>query len=119
MKESDVILAPLSQVDEVLKYRPAIVLREMPIPYRDILVCGVSTNLNQYIHAFDDIISPTDADFTLSGLRSESLIRLNFLAVIPRRIVRGTIGSISEERHKRLLQRLVDYLTSSNDGLLA
>ena len=59
MKESDVILAPLSQADEELKYRPAIILREMPIPYRDILVCGVSTRLNQYIHGFDDIISVT------------------------------------------------------------
>ena len=113
MKESDVILAPLSQVDEELKYRPAIVLREMPIPYQDILVCGVSTNLKQYVRGFDDIISPTDVDFILSGLHSESLIRLSFLAVIPRRLVRGTIGSISEERHKRLLRRLVDYLTST------
>ena len=113
MKESDVILAPLPQADEALKYRPAIVLREMPIPYQDLLVCGVSTKLNQYIHGFDDIISPTDVDFTSSGLRSESLIRLiNFLAVIPRRIVRGTIGSISKERHERLLQRLINYLTN-------
>ena len=113
MKESDVILAPLSQADEELKYRPAIILREMPIPYRDILVCGVSTRLNQYIHGFDDIISVTDSDFALSGLRAESLIRLNFLGVIPRRLVRGTIGSISEERHERLLRRLIDYLTST------
>ena len=113
MKESDVILAPLSQADEELKYRAAIILREMPIPYRDILVCGVSTRLNQYIHGFDDIISVTDSDFALSGLRAESLIRLNFLGVIPRRLVRGTIGSISEERHERLLRRLIDYLTST------
>ena len=81
--------------------------------HRDILVCGVSTRLNQSIHGFDDIISVTDSDFTLSGLRAESLIRLNFLGVIPRRLVRGTIGSISEERHERLLRRLIDYLTST------
>ena len=112
MKESDVILAPLFQADEELKYRPAILLREMPAPYRDLLVCGVSTRLDQYIHRFDDIISPTDADFVLSGLRSESLIRLSFLVVIPRRLVRGMIGSISEERYNRLMQRLVDYLTN-------
>ena len=112
MKESDVILAPLFQADEELKYKPAILLREMPVPYRDLLVCGVSTRLDQYIHGFDDIISPTDADFVLSGLRSESLIRLSFLVVIPRRLVRGMIGSISEERYNRLMQRLVDYLTN-------
>jgi len=33
MRESDVILVPLLQADEKLKYRPAIVLREMPMPY--------------------------------------------------------------------------------------
>ncbi|MDE0315674.1 MAG: type II toxin-antitoxin system PemK/MazF family toxin [Candidatus Poribacteria bacterium] len=113
MKESDVVLAPLFQSDEELKYRPAIVLREMPAPYRDLLVCGVSTRLDQNIQGFDDIISPTDVDFTLSGLRSESLIRLSFLAVIPRRLVRGIIGNISEERYNRLMQRLVDYLTNT------
>lgn len=41
MRESDVILAPLFQADEELKYRPAIILRVMPLPYRDLLVCGV------------------------------------------------------------------------------
>ena len=112
MKESDVILAPLYQSDEELKYRPAIVLREMPAPYRDLLVCGVSTRLDQNIQGFDDIISPSDADFALSGLRSKSLIRLSFLAVIPRRLVRGTIGNISKERYNRLRQRLVEYLTN-------
>ena len=114
MKESDVILVPFLQADEELKYRPAIVLREMPMPYRDILVCGVSTNLNQYVQGFDDIISPVDADFTRSGLHSESLIRLGFLGVVPRRLVRGILGNISDERHERLLRKLIDYLSGTN-----
>ncbi len=114
MKENDVILAPLSQADEELKYRPAIVLRVMPMPYQDLLVCGVSTRLRHYVQGFDDIISPIDTDFISSGLRSESLIRLSFLGVIPRRLVRGTLGNISDERHKRLLRKLIDYLTNTN-----
>ena len=114
MKGSDVILAPLFQADVELKYRPAIVLQEMPPPYRDLLVCGVSTRLNQYIQGFDDIISPADSDFTSSGLHSESLIRLNFLGVIPRQLVRGKLGNISDERHKRLLRRLIDYLINTD-----
>ena len=113
MRESNIVLVPLLQADEELKYRPAIVLREMPMPYRDLLVCGVSTRLNQHVQGFDDIISPTDADFISSGLHAESLIRLSFLGVIPRRLVRGTLGSISEERHRRLLRRLTDYLMGS------
>ena len=62
MKESDVILTPLFQADVDIKYRPAIVLREMPLPYQDLLVCGVSTQLNQYVPEFDEIISPSDTN---------------------------------------------------------
>ncbi|MDE0423350.1 MAG: type II toxin-antitoxin system PemK/MazF family toxin [Candidatus Poribacteria bacterium] len=115
MRESSIVLVPLLQADEELKYRPAIVLREMPLPYRDLFVCGVSTRLNQYVQGLDDIISPTDADFISSGLHSESLIRLSFLGVIPRRLVRGILGNISEERHERLLRSLIDYLVGSEN----
>jgi len=109
MKESDVVLTPISQANGVIKNRPVIILREMP-PHRDLLVCGVSTQLHQRVKDFDEIISPTEADFALSGLKSESLIRLGFLAVLTRGSIIGTIGSISSERHKRLLKTLSDYL---------
>ena len=109
MKESDVVLTPIPQADGVIKNRPVIVLREIP-PHRDLLVCGVSTQLHQHVKDFDEIISPADADFALSGLRSESLIMLGFLAVLTRGSIIGTIGSISSERHKRLLKTLSDYL---------
>lgn len=79
-------------------------------PYRDLLVCGVSSQLRQHVENFDEVISPTDADFKSSGLRSESLIRLGFLAVSPRSAIAGSIGTISPERHKRLLKTLGDYL---------
>lgn len=109
MKEGDIILTPIPQADGTVKNRPAIVLREMP-RYRDLLVCGISTQLHQRVAGFDEIISPSDTDFATSGLLSESLIRLGFLAVLPRKTVPGAIGSISSERHKRLLKRLSDYL---------
>ena len=109
MNQGDVILTPVPQADGVVKNRPAIFLREMP-PYRDVLVCGVSTQLNRKVNGFDEIVQSTDSDFAASGLRSASLIRLGFLAVVPRNAVLGSIGSISSKRHKRLLKRLSDYL---------
>ena len=57
MQEADVVLTPIPQADGTTKNRPAILLRELP-PYRDFLVCGVSTQLNQQVPGFDDIISP-------------------------------------------------------------
>jgi mRNA interferase MazF len=109
MKEGDVVIVSLPQADGQMKNRPAIILREMP-PFRDVLICGVSTQLRQAVKDFDEIIARSDADFGASGLREDSLIRLGFLVVIPRNKVVGTIGSISDERHKRLLEKLREYL---------
>jgi mRNA interferase MazF len=109
MKEGDVILTPVPQADGAVKARPAIILREIP-PYKDFLICGISTQLNQLVSGFDEIISPEDTDFVSSGLRTKSLIRLGFLAVTPRSRIIGSIGSISLERHKNLLKTLSDYL---------
>ena len=110
MNQGDVILTPVPQADGVIKNRPAIFLREMP-PYRDVLVCGVSTQLHHEVKGFDEVIQLSDPDFAATGLHSASLIRLGFLAVLPRSAVIGSIGAISSERHKRLLKKLGDYLT--------
>ena len=109
MREGDVVLMPIQQADGITKNRPAVLLREMP-PFRDFLVCGVSTQLHQRVKDFDELVSTSDSDFSLSGLKNESLIRLGFLAVMPRSAVLGSIGSITPDRHRRLLKSLVDYL---------
>ena len=109
MKECDVILTPVPQADGQFKNRPAIILREMPA-FRDILVCGVSTQLHQQVIDFDEIIASGDADFKSSGLTSTSLIRLGFLTVLSRKSIIGAIGVISTTRHERLLKNLSDYL---------
>lgn len=109
MNQGEVILTPVPQANGILKNRPAIFLREMP-PYRDVLVCGISTQLHQEVKGFDEMIELVDSDFKSSGLRTVSLIRLGFLAVLPRSAVIGSIGTISAERHRRLLRRLSEYL---------
>ncbi|MEG3855785.1 MULTISPECIES: hypothetical protein [unclassified Microcoleus] len=96
MQEADVVLTPIPQADGKIKNRPVILLRELP-PYGDFLVCGVSTQLHQQVPDFVDIISPSDPDFAPSGLRSQSLIRLGFLAVLPRNQIIGSIGAISSQ----------------------
>jgi mRNA interferase MazF len=113
MKEGDIILTPMPQIDGKVKNRPAIYLREMP-PFRDASVCGVSTQTHQLAPDFDELITSQDSDFAASGLINDSLIRLGFLAVLPRRKIIGSIGSISPERHKRLLHKLSQYLVKAS-----
>ena len=79
-------------------------------PFRDLLICGISTQLHQAAKGFDEVIAPGDADFAVSGLKAASLIRLGFLAIVPRGKVAGAIGNIAPERYQRLRQTLGDYL---------
>jgi 3-deoxy-manno-octulosonate cytidylyltransferase (CMP-KDO synthetase) len=111
MKPGDVILVPLPQADGQRKPRPAVVLRSFP-PFGDWLVCGISSQLRHQIHGFDELIRRADDDFPTSGLRSDSLIRLGFLAEYADDEIIGTIGYISPMRLRRLLDSLSQALVS-------
>ena len=87
-------------------------MRFLP-PFDDLLVCGVSRQLRHRVPDFDEIIAASDADFAASGLLDTSLIRLGFLALLPASEFLGDIGSISPERHRRLLRRLASSLQES------
>jgi mRNA interferase MazF len=109
LKEADIILTALPQADGIVKNRPALCLREMP-RYGDMLVCGISTQLHQQVPGFDEVVSRNDADYPMSGLVFESIIRLGHLTLLPRNRIVGSIGAISAERHERLLDNLSRYL---------
>ena len=110
MREGSTVLASIPQSNGNLKTRPVVILRAIP-PYQDWLICGISTQLHQLVVGFDEIISTEDLDFIPSGLQSKSLIRLGFLSLITRRSIIGSIGSISVDRHQRLLKNLSHHLT--------
>ena len=115
MTEGDVALTTLPQADGRAKPRPVILLRQLP-PFRDWLVCGVSTQLHHEAVGFDDVIEPSHSDFGGSGLKAPSLIRLGFLAVLPSEALLGMLGSISLDRRGRLLQRLGGFLQAARSA---
>jgi mRNA interferase MazF len=109
MKEGSVAVVALPQLDRQTKKRPVLVLREMPL-YRDFLVCGISSKFQRGVPGFDEVIALADPDFASSGLITPSLVRLGFLDVLPRAMIIGAIGTVSPERHRRLLDALGSYL---------
>ena len=114
MREADIILTPLPQVDGIVKNRPALLLRELP-SFGGFLVCGISTQIDQAVPGFDEVISSADPDFGASGLLAASVIRLGFLAVLPRQRILGAIGGIAPSRHARLLRNLSRHLVANLD----
>jgi mRNA interferase MazF len=109
MREGDIVLANILMSDGTNKKRPALLLKQMP-KYHDLLLCGISSQIQQYLEDFDLNIDNNSKDFPTSGLLRHSIIRLSHLSVIPGQFIEGKIGFISEESHKLLLKRLCEYL---------
>lgn len=109
MNEGDIVKAALNQADNIVKFRPVLLLKKMP-PFGDWLVCGITSQIKNRVDKFDLLLSEDDTDFPDTGLIKTSLIRLGFLAVIPENIIEGTIGSISNTIYTELINNLIIYL---------
>jgi mRNA interferase MazF len=112
MRPGDVVLIQLPQVaGGPPKSRPALVLALLPGAYQNVLICGISTQLRDLQPEWDDKIEPSDADFSQSGLRHTSAIRLSYLYSADVREILGTIGRVDSGRLNRVRRRLAARLT--------
>jgi mRNA interferase MazF len=115
VKPGDVVLIPLPQVGgSGPKLRPALLLADLPGPYQSLLLCGVSTQIQQLQADWDELVQGSDADFASSGLHRPSAIRLSYLYAADPGDIAGVIGSIDRARLQRLRQRLSDHLRPRN-----
>jgi len=107
----DVVLIPLLQIGGTSsKLRPALLLADMPGPYQNLLICGISTQIHLLLANWDELIRSGDADFPGSGLHRDSAIRLSYLYAADHTEIAGIIGAVDPSRLKRLCQRLSDHL---------
>jgi len=95
------------------KLRPELLLARLPGDYDDWLICMVSSQLRHCTPHFDEIVQESDADFTTSGLRVASLIRVGRLAAVEGKLLLGTTGAIAEERLRRIQGHLAAWISRS------
>ncbi len=95
------------------KPRPALLLGKLPGQYDDWLICMLSTQLRHYNQSFDEIIQIGDSDFSSSGLKEPSVIRVGRLAVVDGSVLLGAIGEIDFDRLQRVKANLADWLTQA------
>ena len=103
------IIVTIFPQDKQKKLRPSLALPEFP-KYGDVLVCGITSQIHQYIPALDLLLDKDHPDFKNTGLKFPGVRRLNMLTMIPISNINGTIGQISASTHRSLLQSLADYL---------
>lgn len=110
-REGQIVLTPFPFTDLTgAKLRPVLMLRQASRRFDDWLVCMVSSQVQQIETDFDEVITPSDADFSTSGLKASSVLRLSRLAVLDGALLLGNIGAIDDARLKRIRQRLADWI---------
>jgi mRNA interferase MazF len=92
------------------KYRPVLLLAEMPGPFHDWLVCAITSQLRHAVVNWDEEIKEADDDFESSGLKGPSLIRVGKLATVEEEMLEGVLGVISSQRLAAILLKMTDYL---------
>lgn len=111
ISEGQIVLFRFPQTDQATaKLRPALVIRRLPGPHNDWLICMISSNLDQNVPDFDEVIIPNDVDFKDSGLKLSSLIRIGRLAVVDGDILIGKLGQIDAQRLLRIKQKLSTWI---------
>ena len=111
IREGQIVLFrfPYSDRKEA-KLRPALVIRKLPGAYEDWLICMITSQLSQEESTFDEIISEEDKDFSSSGLKLSSLIRVGRLAVVNKSILVGSIGEINADRLSRIRNKISNWI---------
>lgn len=112
MRESgQIVLFKFPQTDQSdAKLRPALLIGKLPGHFGDWLVCMISSQLRHYVEGFDEIIHESAGDFSSSGLKAASVIRVGRLAVVYENILIGSIGHVDLERIKRIKSGLAIWL---------
>ncbi len=111
MNAGDVVLIPLPELGgATLKLRPALILADLPGPYQNLLLYGISSQLHQIQANWDEVVEANDSDFAPSGLHCPSVIRLSYLYAADPTEITGVIGSVDPARLQRLRQRISGHL---------
>jgi mRNA interferase MazF len=111
ISEGQIVLFRFPQTEQTTgKLRPALVLRRLPSQHNDWFICMISSNLDQKVPDFDEVITPNELDFKDSGLKVPSLIRIGRLAVVDGNILIGKLGQIDLKRLSRIKQKLSAWI---------
>lgn len=111
INEGQIVLFRFPQTGhEEGKLRPALIIRKLPGKYEDWLICMISSQLHQCVPDFDILMTPENSNFTQTGLKLPSVIRISRLAVVDKKILLGKIGSINNQLLDIIKTRLSHWL---------
>ena len=99
-----IVLLPFPFTDLTkAKLRPALVVLESK---EDVVVCFISSKVFRTISETEILLSSKHKEFEPSGLKTDSVIRLDKIATILKELIVGEIGNIGDELRKEINMKL-------------
>jgi mRNA interferase MazF len=96
MTKGRIVLVPFPFDDLTgFKVRPVLCLTNPIGPYRHVVMAFISSRVLSDIAASEFIVDPQQADFSATGLRVASVIRLHRLITLPLALIRRDMGQLS------------------------
>ncbi len=108
MTKEDVVLVnfPFTDLSQT-KLRPALVVWVSPNA-EDVVVCAITSQNLQTLQPEDFLIEITDSEFSETGLRISSKIRVTRVATLQRSLLLKKLGKLGTEQRKGLNLKLVE-----------
>ena len=101
-----VVLVPFPYTDlSATKLRPAVILLENE---SDIVVAFISSKLPATHNPAAVLLMHSDPGFAMTGLKTDSAIKLGKVATIIRTMVAGVIGELPETARQEVNQKMAD-----------
>jgi mRNA interferase MazF len=88
------------------KVRPAVCLTDETKPHKHIVLAFITSRVSQNPSDTDFVINSNDSDFSQTGLKVSSTIRLHRLMTISSIIIKRELGKLSKNQQKEIEDRL-------------
>ncbi len=99
-----IVLIPFPFTDlTVAKLRPALVIHEGK---RDVVVAFISSRIPAEISDTDVLITSKHPAFKRTGLKVDSVIKLDKIATVLKNLITGELGEIDENLRKEINEKL-------------
>ncbi|MDE3058917.1 MAG: type II toxin-antitoxin system PemK/MazF family toxin [Bacteroidota bacterium] len=108
MKRGTIILTPFPFTDlSGHKGRPALIISSDSRQGSVVIIAFLSSVYNQKNLFPTDIVLTTDhSDFSSSGLKTDSVLKIDKLATIDKKIIIGELGALTKKTMEAVIQKL-------------
>ena len=107
MTRGKVVLVPFPFDDlSTTKVRPAVCLTNPIGPYRHVILAFITSRIPADLMESDVVLETSRADFTTTGLRVSSTLRLHRLMTVTTALIRRELGELSPRMQAEVAGKL-------------